>query len=153
MDKKYERYDKVLNISEIIEYALMIDKFEEGSIDFKRLQALFLNNNVSLTVEPYKISETVNKEKRKEIKERYINGNYLPSDILNYIINGHIIFNIDYKVIELLANAGVVKYQTLFLSILKSQLRDSNIYSNILEEKINKLESKVSLNSKMYIMK
>lgn len=154
MDKNYIKYDTVLSVSEIIEYALMIDKFEEGSIDFFKLQNLFLSNNVSLNVEPYDLSEIiVTKDKGKVIRDRYIKGNYLPSDIRHYIINGNIIFNIDYKVIELLANAGVPKYQTLFLAILKSELRNSNNYANILEEKIAKLESKVSLQNRMHIMK
>ena len=144
MDKKYVRYDEVLSVSEILNYALMIDKFEEGEIDYKKLQALFLDSNHSLKVEPYDISKvTITKEKWKLVKERYLKGEYLPSDIRHYIIDGNIIFYMDYKAIEVLANAGVPKYQSIYLSILKWELRNNNQFNDELQEKINGLESKI----------
>ena len=65
----------------------------------------------------------------EELKKRITEKQYIYSDIDRYILNSNdfknVIFCIDYKAIEVLANSGIPEYQETMMSILKTMLRHS----------------------------
>ena len=123
----YINYAKALTDNEILLYSQLINNFKNGEIDFNNLRIMFLDYGV--TIEP--ILNDFSKSKRasdttlKRIKEQ----NYHYNDINYFILNSdkfkNVVFCIDYKAIELLANHGVPEYQEIMISILMTQLRYS----------------------------
>lgn len=141
--KKTIRYDVALTDNEILQYSQIVDRFKKGEIDFQTLRDLFLNNGV--TIEPVFIDYTKLPiaSQIEEVKKRILERNYLYNDINYFILNSkefkNVVFRIDYKAIELLANYGVPEYQKAMISTLVTQLRHS--YTN---ERNDELEAKRS---------
>ena len=129
-DIKYVRYENALTDNEILVYAQIINQFKKGEIDFQTLKSLFLNNGV--IVEPVPTDFSKKKMTISEadiIKKRISEQKYLYSDINYFILNSNefknVVFHMDYKAIELLANYGVPEYQETMISILMTQLKHS----------------------------
>lgn len=89
------------------------------------------------------------------ISNRISEQNYLYDDINCFILNSsefkNIVFRIDYKAIEVLANHGVPEYQEAMISILMTQLKHSyDKDENLVIERskwrrrINELKSQLS---------
>lgn len=129
-DINYVRYDEALTDNEILIYAQIINQFKSGEIDFQTLKSLFLNNGVN--IEPVTIDFTkkmMTISAADAIKKRISEQKYLYSDINYFILNSNefknVVFYMDYKAIELLANYGVPEYQEIMISILTTQLSHS----------------------------
>ena len=129
-DIKYVRYEDVLTDNEILLYAQIINRFEKGEIDFQTLKSLFLNNGVNIEPVLNDFSKKMMTISEADvIKERISEQKYLYSDINYFILNSNefknVVFRMDYKVIELLANYGFPDYQKTMISILTTQLKNS----------------------------
>ena len=129
-DIKYIRYEEALTDNEILLYAQIISQFKKGEIDFQTLKNLFLYKGVN--VEPVLIDfskKMMTVSEADVIKKRISEQKYLYSDINHFILNSNdfknVIFHLDYKAIELLANYGVPEYQKAMISILMTQLKHS----------------------------
>lgn len=127
-NNKYIRYDQALTDNEILTYSQAINEFKNGRIDFTSLKNIFLNYGI--TIEPVledfsRTMMTVNEA--NIIKKRISEQNYIYSDVDYFILNGHefanVVFRLDYKAIEILANYGIPEYQETLISILKTQLK------------------------------
>ena len=129
-DIKYVRYEEALTDNEILLYAQIINQFEKGEIDFQTLKSLFLNNGVNIEPVPNDFSKKMMTISEADvIKKRISEQKYLYSDINYFILNSNefknVVFHMDYKAIELLANYGVPEYQETMISILMTQLKHS----------------------------
>lgn len=125
---KYISYAEALTDNEILLYSQIINQFKNGEIDFKTLRNLFLNNGVIIEPIPNNFSKkTMTISETDIIKKRISEQKYLYSDINCFILNSNefknVVFRMDYKAIELLANYGVPEYQETMISILMTQLR------------------------------
>lgn len=159
--KNYIRYEDVLTDDEILLYGQMIDKFKTGEIDFKTLESMFLSQGITIETTLVDFSKTMMSiEEANIVRERISKQNYLYSDIHYFILNSNrfknVIFCIDYKVIEVLANAGMPEYQNTLISILKTQLRYSDDKDKTLVKKrenwrtrIIELESQLAKSDKL----
>lgn len=156
----YVRYENALTDEEILLYAQMINKFKNDEIDFKRLQNMFLNQGVMIEPTLIDFSKKLTTLSEADIiRERISKQNYLYSDIHNFVLNSNrfknVVFYMDYKAIEVLANFGIPEYQNTLISILKTQLRhsydkDENVAAERAKwrKKIDELESQLSKSDK-----
>ena len=129
-DKQYVRYEEALTDNEILLYAQMINRFKKNEIDFQSLKSLFLNDGVNIEGVPNDFSKKMMTiSEANDLKGRISEQKYLYSDIDYFILNSNefkdIIFRMDYKAIELLANSGDSEYQKTMISILMTQLEHS----------------------------
>jgi len=132
-EKKYIWYSDALTDNEILQYALIINQFKNNEIDFQTLKELFWNKRIkiipSLVYPSTKKKLTISQ--LEELKKRFLERKYLYSDINYFILNSNkfkfknVIFHMDYKVIELLANYGLPEYQEAMISILMNKLKHS----------------------------
>lgn len=138
---EYIRYDVALTDNEILQYSQIIDQFKKGEINFHTLQNMFLNEGITIEPVVNDYSKLPLTPEVDVIKKRISEQNYLYSDINYFVLNSsefkNVVFRIDYKAIELLANYGMPEYQSAMISTLTTQLRHA--YSN---EKDDKLEAK-----------
>ena len=154
--KNYIRYDEVLTDEEILMYAKVIDQFKRENIQFIDVKSIFLKQGIELDVKTNDFSLTkMTTEQANIINKRIIEQNYIYNDINYFILNSanfkNVIFIMDYKAIEVLANSGIREYQQTLIGILKTQLRISYDKDEILtkkrsqwKRKINELESQLS---------
>ena len=94
-------------------------------------------------------------DEKNTIEKRILEKNYLYNDINYFVLNSaefkNIIFRIDYKAIEILANYGIPEYQETMISILMTQLKHSYDKDEVLaaerskwKRRINELKSQLS---------
>ena len=125
----YKRYDKVLNDDEILECALLIDKYKKGTIDFNEL--LKEAKSIDIAIKPIPIDFSTKKmtiEQGKIIKERLENKDYIYEDIRGFLLDiddKKAVFYMDYKAIEILAKAGLPEYISSLISILDWEIKNS----------------------------
>lgn len=127
---KYIKYDEALTDNEILIYSQIIDQFKHNEIDLASLKNIFLNYGVIIEAVPNDFSKKMmTKSEANIINKRISEGKYLYSDVNYFILNSNkfknVIFYMDYKAIELLANYGIPEYQEAMISILSTQLRHS----------------------------
>lgn len=147
--KNYILYEDVLTDDEILLYGQMIDKFKTGEIDFKTLESMFLSLGITIETTLFDFSKTMMSiEEANIVRERISKQDYLYSDIHYFILNSNrfknVIFCIDYKAIEVLANAGMPKYQNTLISILKTQLRYSDDKDKTLVKKRENWKTRIA---------
>lgn len=154
--KNYIRYDEVLTDEEILMYAKVIDQFKRENIQFIDVKSIFLKQGIELDVKTNDFSLTkMTAEQANIINKRIIEQNYIYNDINYFVLNSanfkNVIFIMDYKAIEVLANSGMREYQQTLIGILKTQLRISYDKDEILtkkrsqwKRKIDELESQLS---------
>ena len=125
------RYEDALTDNEIFTYAKLIDQFEKGESDYSALKSDFLLQGVNLEAIPVDISNkmmTVNDA--EDYKKRVSEQKYISDDISGYLLNAedykNVIFYMDYKAIEVLANHGIPEYQQKLIGILSTQLTHSS---------------------------
>lgn len=155
----YISYDKALTDNEILLYSKIIDKFKNGEIDFTNLKGIFLNYGVMIEAIPNDFSKKINTiTEASIIRQRILEKKYHYDDINHFILNSdelkNIVFRIDYKAIEVLANYGVPEYQEAMISILMMQLKHSyDKDENLVAERrkwrrrIDELKSQMSKNN------
>ena len=133
-NKDYVLYPSALTDKQILEFALILDQFQEKEIDFPTMIKLYQDLGVS--VEPVFTDyekHTINRNQLEAIRERRARQEYTYEDLshlsmeVNHIKN--VIFRIDHKAIRVLAAAGYTKYQKILLGILQSQIRLDNGHS------------------------
>lgn len=122
----FTRYENILTDKEILEYALLINNFKHERINFSNLRNIFwAQHKINLQIMPIDISHR--KLLPKEEITRRINENYNYNDIKAYVLSSdefqNVVFYMDRKAIELLANAGIPEYQKELASILMLELR------------------------------
>lgn len=120
------------------------------------LKSLFLNHGITIEAIPIDFSKKmITVTEANTISNRISEQNYLYDDINCFILNSsefkNIVFRIDYKAIEVLANHGVPEYQEAMISILMTQLKHSyDKDENLVIERskwrrrINELKSQLS---------
>lgn len=155
----YIGYEKALTDNEILMYAQMIVQFKNGEIDFMDLKSMFLNYGITIEAIPNNFSKkTMTVNEANNIKKRILEQNYLYEDINYFILNStefkNIVFRIDYKAIEVLANNGIPEYQEIMISILMTQLKYSSDKDECLaaqrskwKRRIDELKSQLSKNA------
>ena len=129
-DYDYVRYDYALTDKEILLCAQIIDQFERGEIDFITLKEQFLGYDISLEAVLHDVSGRMMTVVQAEEREKRIaEHNFRPEDIKYYLLNSenfkNVVFLMDRKAIELLAESGSRKYQEALIGILKTQLKYS----------------------------
>ena len=138
-NQEYVCYEDVLTDKEIVLCAQLIDDFTEKKINYKELEQKFLS--MGITIQPLLrqrprilwFSGIPSKEIEDNFKiadERIAKKEYLACDIDNYVLNSekfkNVLFNIDDKAVELLANAGNLKYKCYLIDELKERLKRSD---------------------------
>ena len=126
----YIGYEKALTDNEILLYSQIIVQFKNGEIDFTNLKSIFLNYGITIEAIPNDFSKRMMTiTEAVTIKKRISEKNYLYDDINYFVLNSsefkNIVFRIDYKAIEVLANYGMPEYQETMISILMTQLKHS----------------------------
>ena len=154
----YIGYEKALTDNEILMCSQIINQFKNGEIDFTNLKSIFLNYGITIEVILNDFSKKMMTITEADIiKKRISEKNYLYEDINYFILNStefkNIVFRIDYKAIEILANYGIPEYQETMISILMKQLehsydKDENIAAerNKWKRRINELKVQLSNN-------
>ena len=111
----YNDYKNVFNDDEILIYGLILDKFKNNVINFKQLKNLLAEHGI--TVKPLLIDfskKAMTIKEAKEIQKRLDDEDYIYNDINAYVFNSdsfeNVLFAIDYKVVEVLANHGEPDY-------------------------------------------
>ena len=111
----YKDYKTVFNDDEILIYGLLLDKFKNQVINYEQLKNLLASHGIS--VKPLLIdfaSKKMTIKEGKEIQKRLDNEDYIYDDINCFIFNSdnfeNVIFAIDYKVVDVLANYGEPSY-------------------------------------------
>lgn len=142
-DVKYVRYDVALTDNEILLYSQIVNQFKHNEIDFLNLKNIFLSYGIVLDVILCDFSKRKMTISDGEIFEKRISEQkYLYSDINYFVLNSdkfkNVLFTLDSKAIEILANYGISEYQETMISILKTQLR----YSFDKDEKLEVERSK-----------
>ncbi len=126
-DKKYVRYDMALTDNEILQYALIIDQYEKGKIDNQTLRNLFLDKGVTIEPRFHDYSKMLLLSSVGAMKKRILEGNYVYNDVDCFVLNSegfkNVVFRMDRKAIEVLADYGIPEYQEALLGILSYQLR------------------------------
>lgn len=122
----YNKYDTILSDEEILRYALMIDEFKIGKIDFKNLESKM--QSIGVVIKPkYKDPSNLKLvERAKEMKERIEHNKPNYSDIecfLMDIADKKVDFRLDYKAIKLLADSGKKNYIDHFIGLLDYAIR------------------------------
>ena len=151
-------YQEVLTDDEIKIVGKIVDKFENGEINYATLEDEFLKNGI--TVVPAFRDFTLYKMTSNdyiEFNNRMNKKEYLPGDICYFLLNSekfkNVVFRMDYKVIELLAEEGNMKYVETYLFTLKTYYltgeKDENTKAEIIE-KIKSLEAKLEEKPKEY---
>lgn len=130
-DNKYVRYEEALTDNEILSYAQMVDKFSKDEINYHTLKDFFNNNGVNVQPVPNDFSNRMMTiDQADEIKKRIVEEKYLYDDINYFLLDSNdfknVVFRIDYKAIEVLANSGNPEYQQTLISILMTQLSHSS---------------------------
>lgn len=151
-------YQDALTDNEMLLYSLIINKFKNGEIDFKNLKNEFLNYGITIEVMIADFSKKMmTLAEAASLKKRISEENYLYNDIKYYVLNApefeNVVFRMDYKAIEALANHGIPEYKEAMICILKTQLKysfnkDENwvIQRNKMKRKINELKLELSKN-------
>lgn len=126
----YIGYEKALTDNEILLYSQIIAQFKNGEIDFTNLKSIFLNYGITIEAIPNDFSKRMMTITEADtIKKRISEKNYLYGDINYFVLNSsefkNVVFRIDYKAIEVLANYGMPEYQEIMISILMTQLKHS----------------------------
>ena len=126
----YIGYQKALTDNEILLYSQIIAQFKNGEIDFTNLKSIFLNYGITIEAILNDFSKRMMTITEADtIKKRISEKNYLYGDINYFVLNSsefkNVIFRMDYKAIEVLANYGMPEYQEIMISILMTQLRHS----------------------------
>jgi len=137
----YIGYEEILTDNEILTYAHIIDRFKNDEINFDELKEQFLNHDIIIEPILYDYSTTKMTTAQAEIIEKRLSKqNYIYDDISKFILNSNefknIVFCLDYKAIEILANSGMPEYQNIMINILKTQLKYSS-YSSSTDKKLN----------------
>lgn len=145
----YIRYEKALTDNEILLYSQIITQFKNGEINFKNLKNIFLNNGITIEAIPIDFSnKMMTIAEANTIKKRISEENYLYDDIDYFVLNSsefkNIVFRIDYKAIEVLANFGMPEYQKTMISLLMTQLNHSNDNDENLTVKRNKWKRRIN---------
>ena len=148
-DNKYIRYDVALTDNEILLYSQIIDQFKKNEIDFQTLRNIFFINGINIEPIPRNFSKKMlTISEASVINKRISEQKYLYNDIDYFILNSNefknIIFCIDYKAIELLANYGIPEYQETMILILTSQLIHSYDKDEQLAAKRSKWERRIA---------
>ena len=158
--KEYINYKDVFTDNEIIQYALIIDKFIENKITYKELKEEL--SIYGITIKPIlrDISKKMmTKKQYKDLITRLDKEIYHYEDINCFIfannICENIIFSFDYYIINLLANNNIPKYQESLIGILKTYIKNFEIKSKrdyLLKEKwyrqIEELRNKLNTKTK-----
>ena len=124
----YKRYNLALNDDEILKCALLINEYKKGAIDFSELKKKF--QSIGVVMKPRLIDFSTKKmtvEQGKVIKERLNNENYIYKDINGFLLDigdKKVIFYMDYKAIEVLANAGLPEYIKSLIGILDWEIKN-----------------------------
>ena len=124
----YERYNIVLNDDEILKCALLINEYKKGDINFSELKKKF--QSIGIVMKPRLIDFSTKKmtvEQGKVVKERLDNENYIYNDINGFLLDigdKKVIFYMDYKAIEVLANAGLPEYIKSLIGILEWEIKN-----------------------------
>lgn len=144
----YVSYEDALTDNEILLYSQIVDQFKNGEIDFTILKSLFLNCGVTIEVKIKDFSKSIRRiSKANTIKQRVLEENYLYNDIDYFILNSdefkNVVFRIDYKAIEVLANFGIPEYQKKMISILMTQIRLSGAKDENSVIKIKKWQRRI----------
>ncbi|MBQ4262642.1 MAG: hypothetical protein IJB83_00155 [Bacilli bacterium] len=155
----YVRYEKALTDNEILLYSQIINQFKNRELDFTNLKNMFLNYGITIEAVPFHFSEKMMTVIEADaINKRISEQNYQYGDINYFILNSdefkNIIFCMDYKAIEVLANYGISEYQETMISILTTQLnqsydKDDNLAAerNKWKRRIEELKSQLSKNN------
>ena len=129
-NNNYVRYNDALTDNEILLCAQIINKFKKNEIDFQTLKVLFLNHGIDIEAVPndyHKRKITV--DEAKAIEKRISDQKYNYDDIDYFILSSKdfndVIFRMDYKAVEILANYGDPEYQRILISTLTFQLLHS----------------------------
>lgn len=124
----FTRYENILTDKEILEYALLINNFKHERINFSNLKNIFwAQHKITLQIlTSFNLSIRKTLLKKEEVI-RYLNDDYNYNDIKAYVLSSdefqNVVFYMDRKAIELLANAGIPEYQKELASILMLELR------------------------------
>ncbi len=157
-DNNYTKYDEALTDNEIYNYALIVDEFMIGKITYKELQEKFSElYGIEVRVE-INSKSGMTLEERADFANRLIKEDYNYNDITGFILNGrylnNVLFKMDYKAIEVLANNNIPRYMEAYKRILETQLHysyDKNeklkAERNMWKRKIEELENKLVIDS------
>lgn len=148
-EANYFRYEDALTDNEILLYAQIINQFKNGEIDFTNLKNEFLKYGVTIEVELHDFSKKMMTIEQADIfRKRISEQNYFYHDVHHFILNSNefknVIFYMDYKAIEILANHGIPEYQQTMISILTTQLRHSYDKDETLAVKRNKWRRQIN---------
>ena len=148
-DRNYIGYDKALTDNEILLYSQMVDRFKNGEIDFANLKSMFLDYGIKIEAIPKDYSKKMMTViEANTIKKRILDEKFLYSDINYFILNSskfkNVVFRIDYKAIEILANYGIPEYQNMMISILMMQLKHSYDKDEYLSVERNKWKRRIN---------
>ena len=157
-DNYYTKYDEALTDNEIYNYALIVDEFMIGKITYKELQEKFSElYGIDVSVE-INSKSGLTLEERADFANRLIKEDYNYNDIAGFILNGrylnNVLFKMDYKAIEVLADNNIPHYMEAYKRILETQLHysyDKNeklkAERNMWKRKIEELENKLVIDS------
>lgn len=147
-DNYYTRYDEILTDNEIFNYALLVDEFMRGQITYKELKEKFSNEYGIEVRADYAFPTGMTTEEHSNYIDRINSENPSYNDISYFIISGenfkNVIFRIDYKVIEVLANNNVRYYMEVYKAILETQIRHSYDKNEKLKAKRNMWKRRVA---------
>lgn len=144
----YTRYDEILTDKEIYNYALIVDEFMKGQITYKELQEKFskeygIEVNADATIRTIMTLEEFNDFCNRKSRE-----DYEYNDISCFILSGkdfrNVLFRLDYKAIEVLANNNVRYYMEVYKAILETQIRHSYDKNEKLKAKRNMWKRRVA---------
>ena len=143
----YTRYDETLTDKEIYNYALIVDEFMKGQITYKELQEKFseeygIEVNADATIRTIMTLEEFN-----DFCDRISREDYEYNDISWFVLSGkdfrNVLFRLDYKAIEVLANNNVRYYMEVYKAILETQIRHSYDKNEELKAKRNMWKRRV----------
>lgn len=155
-ETNYIGFEKALTDNEILLYSQLIIQFKNKEINFKKLEKIFLNYEITIEAIPNDIKRPISITEANTIKKRILEKDYLYDDINYFVLNSskfkNVVFRIDdYKAIEVLANYGIPEYQEAMIGILMTQLKhSSNMNENLTIERnrwkrrIEELKSQLS---------
>lgn len=151
-------YGDILTDKEILVYARILDAFAKKRINYQSLEKLFAENGVNVRPLLYDNSIYLTMADYNAAHERFARKEYVYSDIRSFILSNNefqnIMFGLDYKSVEVLANSGDLEYKECLRIILKTFMKNIDVTSQkglTLKRKwntqIKELESELGMNS------
>ena len=152
----YTRYDEILTDKEIYNYALIVDEFMKGQISYKELKEKFSNEfgiEVNADADYSRAKGEFN-----DYCNRVSRENYDYNDIVYFILSGkdfkNVLFRLDYKAIEVLANNNIRYYMEVYKVILETQIRHSydkneklKVKRNMWKRRVAELQKELSIDT------